>query len=46
MESQELKITRVLPEVNHKLLEIECQIFYDAFGPSINTTENVLYYLS
>ncbi|WP_299222094.1 GNAT family N-acetyltransferase [uncultured Aquimarina sp.] len=46
MESQELKIVRVLPEDNHKLLEIGRQTFYDAFGPPHNTPENIHYYLS
>ncbi|MFD2562209.1 GNAT family N-acetyltransferase [Aquimarina rubra] len=46
MKSQELKIVRVLPEDNHKLLEIGRQTFYDAFGPPLNTEENIHYYLS
>ncbi|WP_299436123.1 GNAT family N-acetyltransferase [uncultured Aquimarina sp.] len=46
MESKELKIVKILPEDNHKLLEIGRKTFYDAFGPPHNTPENIHYYLS
>ncbi|WP_378174415.1 GNAT family N-acetyltransferase [Aquimarina sp. SS2-1] len=45
MESRELKIVRVLPEDNYKLLKISRETFYEAFGPPANTEENIQAYL-
>jgi len=44
--SHHLKFVNVKPEDNHKLLEIGRQTFYDAFGPPINSIENIRHYLS
>ncbi len=45
MTSQEIKIVPIQLEDNHKLLEIGWQTFYDAFGPPVNTEENIQSYL-
>ncbi|WP_109300690.1 N-acetyltransferase [Aquimarina sp. AU474] len=45
MSSQALKIIRVQHQDNLKLLEIGYQTFYDAFGPPVNTEENIQEYL-
>jgi len=45
MELKELYLERVLPKDNHKILEIGKATFYDAFGPPLNTEENIQKYL-
>ncbi|MEW7291863.1 GNAT family N-acetyltransferase [Aquimarina sp. 2304DJ70-9] len=45
MTSQEIKIIPIRLEDNRTLLEIGRQTFYDAFGPPINTEENIQVYL-
>ncbi len=46
MSSREVKITRVQLEDSQKLLQIGWQTFYDAFGPPVNSEENIQSYLS
>ncbi|WP_299253293.1 GNAT family N-acetyltransferase [uncultured Aquimarina sp.] len=46
MESKELKIIKILPEDNHKLLEIGLQTFYNSFGPPHNSEQNIQSYLN
>lgn len=46
MESQELKIIKILPEDNHKLLKIGRETFYNSFGPPHNTEQNIQHYLN
>lgn len=45
MNSQEVKIVQVQLEDNKKLLEIGYKTFYAAFGPPVNTEENIQHYL-
>ncbi|MBW1297641.1 GNAT family N-acetyltransferase [Aquimarina litoralis] len=45
MESKELYFERVLPKDTYELLEIGKTTFYDAFGPPLNTEENIQKYL-
>ncbi len=45
MTSQAIKIVRVQLEDQEKLLDIGYKTFYDAFGPPVNTEENIQSYL-
>ncbi len=46
MSPQEVKIIAVQLEDSQKLLQIGRNTFYDAFGPPVNTEENIQSYLS
>ncbi len=45
MDSRDVKIVQVQLEDNKQLLDIGYKTFYDAFGPPVNTEENIQSYL-